>query len=408
MIETLIESPEVVVSDAEFRRLLGYPPRHDPGARSAQLAGEARSWFASHGRPWIYLRGANLVISEDRLEIGGVEFRSSKLRQHLRAADAQRVVLAAVSAGRACDKRASEFWETGRPDEYFFAETFGSAVAEQLVASLSGHICNLADREGLMAIQHYSPGYAGWDIAEQGELFDLIVRGATRVMAESLEVLPSGMLRPKKSMLAVVGLVPRVAGAPAARTPCVSCSLANCHYRRAPYRDAEGTPTPTPKHRNSAYSVNIHALSKWARERVAIERRDGGTIVARFRFDGTTCSNMGRPLAFDYEVTLDGAPDRYVIRELSCRPVSGDEGHQSMCAYLRDASSLRHAIAIEAPMRGRQLGDVLQWSRPSAPAGCLCEAASRAHKWGLAFETIHYALAQTPAAARVETVSPAP
>jgi hypothetical protein len=30
---------------------------------------------------------------------------------------------------------------------------------------------------------------------------------------------------------------------------------------------------------------------------------------------------------------------------------------------------------------------------PSA-AGCYCESTSRDHKWGLVFETIHYALVQ--------------
>jgi hypothetical protein len=55
------------------------------------------------------------------------------------------------------------------------------------------------------------------------------------------------------------------------------------------------------------------------------------------------------------------------------------------------------AIATEKPLLGRPLGDVLSWKRDAARAGCHCDAASRAHKWGLALEAIHFALAQRPA-----------
>jgi len=52
------------------------------------------------------------------------------------------------------------------------------------------------------------------------------------------------------------------------------------------------------------------------------------------------------------------------------------------------------SIANEKPLLGRPLNDVLDWARAAAPSGCHCNADSRAHKWGLAFEAIHYALAQ--------------
>jgi hypothetical protein len=106
---------------------------------------------------------------------------------------------------------------------------------------------------------------------------------------------------------------------------------------------------------------------------------------------------MGRPLAFDYVVTLSSANEGHVIRAADCRPAPGDDGHQQMCAYLSDAPALMHAIATEKPLLGRPLGDVLSWTRDAARAGCHCDAASRAHKWGLALEAIHFALAQRSA-----------
>ncbi len=52
------------------------------------------------------------------------------------------------------------------------------------------------------------------------------------------------------------------------------------------------------------------------------------------------------------------------------------------------------AIDHEKPLLGQPLNDVLSWQRPATGAGCSCEPADRKHKWGLVFETIHYALVQ--------------
>lgn len=409
-IELLDPHPAVHVQESEYRRLLGYPRQHTPAERALELADWARRWYAENGRPWVYLREAELEVDAGTLRIDGTDFQSRQLHDQLRRAGARRAMLVAVSAGRNCEDHARQLWQEAKPDEYFFLEIFGSAVVEHLVATMSGRICDLAERGGLMAIPHYSPGYTGWDIADQNRLFPLIADGATQPFPEPLEVLPSGMLRPKKSLLAVFGLVARTAEArdAAPLVPCGNCAFAPCQYRRAPYRHAASRLNgaavkpgagANPLTRGAKYSVGVRALQKWSGERVRIERCADGTTQATFRFDGTTCSNMGQPLAFDYTVTLSPPVDGYKILRADCRPAEGEEGYKHMCAYLADADELMHAIATEKPLLGRPLDDVLAWTRASAPSGCHCSADSRAHKWGLALEAIHYTLAQTAAPA---------
>ncbi len=416
MIEQLDLRPDSAVEDGEYHRLLGYPRDHVPAARARELAVWAREWFAQNGRPWVYLREATLELATDTLHVDGVEFRSRQLHEHLTRAGATRAMFVVASAGRAAEEHARELWEAGKPDEYFFLEVFGSAVVERLVATASGRICELADRDGMMAVPHYSPGYSGWDVADQPKLFELITRGVNHAWPEPLEVLPSGMPRPKKSLLGVFGLAAKSESGRAAlrAAPCENCSLAPCRYRRAAYRHATKAVAPLNGHAAAApsanYSVNPRALAKWARERVRLEPHADGTVAASFRYDGTTCSNMGQPLAFDYRVVLGPANEGFPIRESDCRPAPDDEGHKKMCAYLADAPALMQAIATEKPLLGRPLGDVLSWTRTAAPAGCHCEAASRAHKWGLALEAIHFALVQRTAprapAPELTTTSP--
>jgi hypothetical protein len=398
--ETHDTQPEYQVQDAEYLRLLGYPPGHEPGARVRELMAWARTWYGEHGRPWVYFRRVEFHAETERLRLDGVEFHSDRLHAHLRQNDARSAVLLAVSAGRECEEHARALWNEGRPDEYFFLESYGSAVVEDLVARTSGRICDRAGPQGLMAIRHYSPGYTGWDVAEQNKLFSLIAHGMSGSFPGPIEVLSSGMLRPKKSLLGVLGLAPvsAQAAAAAAEAPCLNCSFSPCRYRRAPYRHQVGPVSDRPGQSQTGpaatpYTVNLRALRKWAAERVRIERQSDGGLEAVFRFDGTTCAH--RPLAFDYRVKL-GAPERgYPILESSCTPAPDDDGHQFTCSYLSDGAAHLLEIAADRPLAGRPLDEVLAWARPSAPAGCHCSADSRQHKWGLALEAIHYTLAHT-------------
>ena len=119
-----------------------------------------------------------------------------------------------------------------------------------------------------------------------------------------------------------------------------------------------------------------------------------GSIDIVFRYEGTTCTNMGRPLTFDYRVKLGPRAEGYPIMEQRCVPAAGDTGHTAMCQYLENPVRLMTALDSEKPLGGERLNAVLQWRRKSCAAGCYCDVSSRDHKWGLVLETIHYALVQ--------------
>lgn len=398
MRESLDTSPVFTVRDTEYFRLLGYPRGHVPGDRALELAAWARDWYRTNGRPWGYTRRVGLHVADDALEIDGMQFDSAHLHRHLVRHGAQAAMLFVVSAGRECEEHARWLWNEGKPDEYFFLEVYGSAVVEEIVATTNGRICSMAGFDDLVAVPHYSPGYSGWDVADQNKLFGLIAGGMTLTFPGPIDVLSSGMLRPKKSMLAVFGLASRsgATDATAIHTPCESCSFSPCQFRRAPYRHDGATPVPVPDPQEGAaapgYSVNLRALRKWADERVRFVARADGTLEAVFRFDGTTCSNMGRPLAFDYRVVLSGPDGGHRILETSCAPAPGDTGYEHTCAYIDDPDRHLHEIAADRPLIGRPLEEVLSWKRVPAPSGCHCTAESRIHKWGLALEAIHFAL----------------
>ena len=414
MLELTDLEPAFDVQESEYHRLLGFPRGHVPGGRSHELATWARAWFREHGSPWWYARQAEpVLLGETGLSIEGTGFASPTLRERMAEARAHAAMLVAVSAGPECEETARRLWEEEKPDEYFFLEVYGSAVVEALLTAAAYRLCEWADAHGLAVLPHYSPGYPEWDIADQAKLRSLVWRGGPSGLPADVKVLDTGMLVPKKSLLAVFGLTREVARVArlTGLVPCTGCSLRGCRYRRAPYRHAppslEEASPPAPEENRAAaplltreaeYSTNPAVLERWAQRRLMLEEREDGGVEATFRYDGTTCSNMGRPLAFEYHVTLSSREDGYRIIEARCAPAPDDIGHTCMCEYLADPQGLMGQIAQEAPLLGRPLEDVLTWQRGRNPEGCYCDAGGREHKWGLAYETLHYALSRDAAA----------
>jgi len=402
-IELVSTSPDANVLATEYIRLLGFPRGWVMEGRALELANWARDWFAENGRPWVYARQAeSLEIASDSIRINGECFTSKRLQDTLRQAEAHSVILVAVGAGPEAEEEARRRWEDEKPDEYFFLEMFSSAVVEHLTTMTGAKLCDWAERRDMAVLPHYSPGYPEWDIAEQPQLLELIKRTRRAVLPSEIEVLESGMLRPKKSLLAVFGLahysdrLRRLTDL----VPCENCSYKPCQYRRAPYRRAPRSNGYEIASRGSAssrevrYSVNTRALKRWAEERLSLEVREDGTVDAVFRYDGTTCKNMGRPLTFLYSVKLGPRSSGYPILEQRCAPAAGDTGHAEMCEYLENPVRLMSAIERETPLNQQRLSSVLTWPRADCAAGCYCEMSSRDHKWGLVLETILYALMQ--------------
>ena len=417
MIEIVDTCPDVNVQPAEYKRLLGYPSDWVVRDRARELADWARDWYAQNGRPWVYAHQADtLETANGSIRINDVSFTSARLLKTLRNADAHAAVLVAAGAGPEVEDEAQRLWQEEKPDEYFFLEVYGSAIVEHLITMTGARLCAWAEGRQMAVLPHYSPGYPEWPIDEQPRLLELINRTRSRMAPVPVGVLESGMLRPKKSLLAVFGLTRHTQRVQRLTDliPCENCSFLPCQYRRSPYRRSpehadpelpaisrqpvsDATDRVVLLDPHATYTVNTRALQRWKNERLSLERRADGTVDAVFRFEGTTCSNTGRRLEFVYHVTLGPREEGYPIRSQHCGPAPGDEGHTFMCRYMSNREHLMVAIDRERPLHGRPLNDVLTWSRRACSTGCYCEPDSRQHKWGLVLETIHYAWAQEQA-----------
>ena len=407
----------VDIRESEYMRLLGFPSGRQPDTKVRSLMDGAQSWYHARGMPWvagcsfpkIEVQDAVVEIMDDcRLE-------SKELADRLYKAGAHEIHVVAVSAGRGISNETARMWEDDRVDESWFLDAYGSAVVEQLISDAGQKLCEKLEPQGMAVLPHHSPGYTGWDIAGQPNLVKLFLEHHEGPLPGPLEVLWSGMLVPKKSMLAVFGVtrhIDRVENLPEL-IPCYRCDLDVCRYRRAPHQLAEpansGTADlngPGQASRGSvatighddepamkyAYAFKPHILKKWSDRFLDLEYGRNKQTRAVFRMNGNTCSNMGVRIVLDFDLTLTWQDGDYLIESGRVRPVEGETGYQEMCEFIQHPDEFREQASSYVPLQGQSLDRVLEWSPDINPAGCLCERSHQDHKWRMVYQTIHFAL----------------
>jgi len=90
-----------------------------------------------------------------------------------------------------------------------FLNAYSIAMVEHLRWQAGDHPRRTLSETKVMVLLHYSPGYDGWDLADQARLFRLI-RNKGQSTLNPLQLLSSGGLRPNKSTLAAYGVTRRI------------------------------------------------------------------------------------------------------------------------------------------------------------------------------------------------------
>jgi len=130
--------------------------------------------------------------------------------------------------GDAIETRVRDLFEAREFPLAVMLDSVGSAAAESLAEYANDLLCQAAIPGGLKVTNRISPGYAGWDTAEQARLFRLC---PGRGIGVSLNA--ACFMTPAKSISWLVGVGPE-ARVDHYFTQCRRCWMRDCAYRRAP------------------------------------------------------------------------------------------------------------------------------------------------------------------------------
>jgi len=162
-------------------------------------------------------------ISDDRtIEVGGVIFDVKPIifRQ---IKDAEEVALFICTAGPEIGERSRRSMKEGDLLRGYIYDVIGSEVVEAAADRMQEELREKMAIPGNGITNRFSPGYCGWDVAEQHKLF-----GFFRDNFCGITLTESALMNPVKSVSGIIGIGRDVRFAP---YQCHLCEDKNCLYR---------------------------------------------------------------------------------------------------------------------------------------------------------------------------------
>ena len=209
-------------------RFQGYKKGIDvPDAAVLSLFDEALALGESLMEPRVVYRAASVTgQGPDLIEAGGERLTIPEIGRLW--GSLEQVGAGVCTVGSAIEERVRELWDSRELPLAVMLDSVGSAAVESLAEYANDLLCQAAIAAGVKVTNRISPGYAGWDTAEQAALFRLCPGGPIGVALN-----PSCVMTPGKSISFLVGVGPE-ARVDHYFTQCRRCWMPDCAYRRAP------------------------------------------------------------------------------------------------------------------------------------------------------------------------------
>lgn len=137
--------------------------------------------------------------------------------------DADEVALFICTAGPAIGEMSRQSMKEGDLLRGYVYDVIGSEVVENAADRMQEELRAAAAAQGKMITNRFSPGYCGWDVAEQHKLF-----GFFKDNFCGITLTESALMNPVKSVSGIIGIGSDVSYAP---YQCHVCDDKNCIYR---------------------------------------------------------------------------------------------------------------------------------------------------------------------------------
>jgi len=208
-------------------RFQGYKKGIDiPDAAVLSLFDEALALGESLMEPRVVYRAAPVTgQGPDLIEVGRERLRIPEIGRLW--GPLEQVGAGVCTVGAAIEERVRELWDRRELPLAVMLDSVGSAAVESLAEYANDVLCQAAIAAGVKVTNRISPGYAGWDTAEQASLFRLSPGDPIGVALNE-----SCVMTPGKSISFLVGVGPE-ARVDHYFTQCRRCWMPDCVYRRA-------------------------------------------------------------------------------------------------------------------------------------------------------------------------------
>jgi hypothetical protein len=215
---------DLAIDRAGIVAVLGYREGEIPEHFDAMI-GRSLAEAAKRCRPragYRIVEAGRMAKRHEAIAVGGIVFATQRIVAGA-LGQTEHVAVFAASIGPAFEEWARAAMADD-PALGFIADAVGSAVAEALADRLHDRIEQAVAPRGWKVTNRYSPGYCGWSVAEQHQLFALLPAGFCGIALSE-----SALMQPVKSVSGLIGV-----GAEAKHADylCDVCKSPDCTYRR--------------------------------------------------------------------------------------------------------------------------------------------------------------------------------
>ena len=203
----------------ETRRYAGLQKAQDFDEKLIEEAClEARLLAVPRGIWQMYDAAAQTVLADPPFTMEG-----KLIAKHL--AKAEKVIVLSASIGDAIEEHVTKYFSDGRYAYSVILDAAATAAVEQVADAMEKAI------EPKVAMRwRFSPGYGDWPLEQQPEMVRLAESEKIGVRLSD-----ASMLVPRKSITAIIGLVPQEKiAAPHTPSGCAACDKFDCPSRKVP------------------------------------------------------------------------------------------------------------------------------------------------------------------------------
>ena len=224
----VLEGLPLAIDRDEVLRFQGYQKSVDvPTADVLTIFEEALALGEHLMSPRVVYRSVDVTDrAADLVEAGGERLHIPQIGRLWGSIDA--VGAGICTVGEAIETRVRALFDAREFPLAVMLDSVGSAAVESLAEYANDLLCQAGIHEGLKVTNRISPGYAGWDTAEQDRLFRLCPGHPIGVSLNE-----ACFMTPGKTISWLVGVGPE-ARVDHYFTQCRRCRMRDCAYRRAP------------------------------------------------------------------------------------------------------------------------------------------------------------------------------
>lgn len=215
---------ELLPTAEELEGVIGYTPGSAPEPL-IHLIAEVRNELESLGHAkaeYLVFKQIKCDDNNKTIEIEGVvlDVRSIIYSQ---LKNAEEVAIFIATAGNEVGEKSHISMKDGDLLRGYVYDLIGSEVAENAAARMQAELKISSESDGMKITNRFSPGYCGWEVAEQQKLFSLF-----RDNYCGVTLTESSLMIPVKSVSGITGIGARVKFRD---YPCKKCDDRNCIYR---------------------------------------------------------------------------------------------------------------------------------------------------------------------------------